>query len=121
MDDEKIKLSILWISHFLIWTFGDMLRIIQPGPHEEIDDPIFSYIAGALAGLQIMMILISIFLQQSKVKLLNMIFGALYLLINISFLFEVISLGHYWEIELILIYFVINILTLRVAYYWNNK
>lgn len=29
MADVKIVLAALWIAHFLLWTFGDMLSLLQ--------------------------------------------------------------------------------------------
>ena len=35
MEDIKIKLSVFWAAHFLIWSFGDVVSLLSTGYIEE--------------------------------------------------------------------------------------
>ena len=54
----RILLAAFWISHFLLWSFGDMLALLQ-GTVEPITETVILIIAPSLAITQTLMIVYS--------------------------------------------------------------
>jgi hypothetical protein len=116
----KIKLSAIWVAHFLIWTFGDILRFLHPGFMEEIiENPISNtnLMFIALLGIfQASMIVLSVVLEQKPNRLANIIMGSIFTLINIAHIIDLIfNKKPAWEYELAVVYLIFNILTIWYA------
>lgn len=126
MEDVKIKLSALWVAHFLIWSFGDILRFLHPGFMEEIlETPISNanLMFVALIGIvQAAMIVVSVMLERKPNRWANMIMGTIFFLINIAFVGDlIINQNPAWEFELVAVYLVFNVLTVWHAYKWSAQ
>ena len=83
----RILLAVFWIGHFLLWTFGDMLSLLQEmdGP---IDDSVLLFVAPTTAIVQALMIVLSLVGRPSYVRMTNLIVAPVYLLFNIGFIAE---------------------------------
>lgn len=89
----KIKLSALWVSMMLLYIYADILSLFRPGQVQEMIDgrmgP-FPVTQGSLLTASILMIIpavmvfLSITLKPAVNRWVNIVFGALYILINIS-------------------------------------
>ena len=110
----RILLAAFWIGHFLLWTFGDMLSLLQEmeGP---IDDSALLFVAPTTAIVQALMIVLSLVGRPSYVRMTNLIVAPVYLLFNIEFIAEATE-G--WEYCLGIFYIVFNVLIIWRAYTW---
>ena len=93
MEDTKIKLSALWISHFLLWSFGDMLSLIQTDGiaeliAEPVADSLLLFVAAPLAVIQTFMILFSLMGEYKWNRLANMGIAPLFIVFNIMFIIK---------------------------------
>ena len=88
----KMKLSALWVSMMLLYIYADILTLFRPGQVEEMIDgrmgP-FPATQGSLMAASILMIIpavmvfLSITLKPAINRWANIVFGALYTLVNI--------------------------------------
>jgi len=93
LEDVRMKLSALWASMMLLYIYADILSLFRPGQVEEMIDgrmgP-FPVTQGSLLTASILMIIpavmvfLSITLKSAVNRWVNIIFGALYTLVNIS-------------------------------------
>lgn len=106
-----LRFSGIWAAHFLLWTFSDMLTLLQeltsPAP-----DSILLFAAAPLAIAQAALILLPLFLKLKTVRILNFIFVPIYLAFNIINFTEV-SAG--WEYLLTTAFVALNFLCFIVA------
>ncbi len=128
MEDVKIKLTTLWIAHFMIWTFGDVLRLIHPGYIEElIDEPatneLLLFVAAPLGVIQTLMILLPVMWENGKtIRWANVAAGILFFVINIGHVFELIlNQLPSWEYLLAVVYLLINTLVIKTAWQWTSE
>jgi hypothetical protein len=125
MEDIKIKLSALWVSHFLIWTFGDMVRLIQPsGIEDVIADPatneLLLFVAAPLGAIQAFMITLSVICDRKVNRPANISMGILYLLVNVAHLADIfMNQLAAWEILLTVVYLTFNVLIIKHAWEWK--
>jgi hypothetical protein len=92
LEDVRIKLSALWVSMMLLYIYADILTLFRPGQVEEMIDgrmgP-FPATQGSLMAASILMIIpavmvfLSITLKPAINRWANIVFGALYTLVNI--------------------------------------
>lgn len=110
----RILLAVFWMCHFLLWTFGDMLSLLQEmdGP---IDDSVILFIAPTTAIVQALMVVLCLVGRPSYVRLTNLIVAPVYLLLNIGFIAEGTE-G--WEYYLGVFYILFNVLIIWRAYRW---
>lgn len=87
LDNPRLTISSLWISHFLLWTFGDMLALLQ-GTTEPITETAIMIIAPSLAIIQTLMIVYSLNANTRYVRKGNIVVTIVFLLFNIQFVFE---------------------------------
>jgi hypothetical protein len=85
--DVKIVLAALWITHFLLWTFGDMASLLQEIT-EPIDNNLLLFVAVPLAIIQGLMIFFSLVGQAKLMRWINMIVALVFLLFNVGFIAE---------------------------------
>ena len=83
--DVRIILAALWISHFLLWTFGDMVAILQETT-EPISNDLAAFVAAPLAVIQTLMIIFSLTGAPKWARLANLCVAPVYMLINIGYL-----------------------------------
>jgi len=112
----KIKLAAAWISHFLLWTFGDMVALLQ-----ETTEPISNLlllVATSLALLQTFMIIFSLIGKSKFVRWANIGVALVYMLVNIGYLSEG---GESWNYLLGIAYIVFNVLIIWYAWKWPKQ
>ena len=112
----RIMFSTLWIGHFLLWSFGDMLALLQEttGP---ITETVFLVIAPSLAIIQTLMIAYSLRGNTKIVRWLNLGVPLVFLLFNLGYLAEN---SETWNYLLGAAYIMTNIMTIWNAWKWNN-
>jgi hypothetical protein len=123
MKNIIIQLSTLWIAHFLIWSFGDILRLLQPGYIENAKTTVDTLLIASFIGLlQVLTIAITI-LSENRIGLwVNILVGGVFLLIDIGWFVEIITTGlPLWESVLVIAYIILDLLILFTAYQWSTK
>jgi len=78
----RIVLAALWITHFLLWTFGDMVSLLQETT-EPISNNLLLFVAAPLAVCQAFLILISLTGKPKQARCTNLFATPVYLLFNI--------------------------------------
>jgi hypothetical protein len=128
MEDVRIKLSVLWIAHFLIWTFGDVVRIIHPGYIQELmDEPISEdlllFVAVPLGIIQTIMILLPVMWDDGKIiRWANLAAGILFFVINVGYVIDIfVSEMPSWEYLLAVVYLLIAALVIKTAWEWTPE
>jgi len=118
LEDVKVNVRIMlaafWTSQFLLWTFGDMVSLLQ-----KLDDPIsnnlLAFVAAPLALIQAGMIIFSLTGPAKFVRWANICITPVFILFNIGFLLEA-KFG--WEIILGVGYLMVNVLIMAYAWKW---
>jgi len=125
LEDVRIKLSALWVSMMLLYIYADILSLFRPGQVEEMIDgqmgP-FPVTQGSLMTAAILMIIpavmvfLSITLKPAINRWVNIGFGALYTLVNISNL-----IGETWIYYLSfgVVEIALTLLIIRYAWKWG--
>jgi hypothetical protein len=127
MEDTKIKLSLLWVTHFLMWSFGDILSLLQTDGIAEISaepvpDEMLLFIAAPLATIQVFMILFSLMGEYKVNRLANIGLTAIYLLFNFGFIADaILSQKVSWAYLNGPVYIAINILVIITAWKWKPE
>ena len=85
--DPKIVLAALWTGHFLLWSFGDMLALLQR-VSEPVDNNLLLIVAVPLAIIQASMIYLSLVGKAKLMRWVNIILACVFLLFNIGFIVE---------------------------------
>ncbi|MHA2364220.1 MAG: hypothetical protein ACXAC7_09700 [Candidatus Hodarchaeales archaeon] len=121
MKDVKIKLSGLWIAHFLIWSFGDIVRLLTPGYIEDTAVTNETQIIASIIGMmQALMIVLSLILEDKPNRWANLVLGGVFTLINIGWMVEIlIDQQPVWEILLTIVYLTFNAMIIWYAYKWS--
>jgi len=118
LEDPKVNVRILiaafWICHFLLWTFGDMLSLLQQ-ENEPIEDSVILMVAPTTAVVQALMVVFTLMGPVMYVRLANLIVPIVYLLFNIGFLAEATEAWHYY---LGGFYVLFNVLMVWFAWKW---
>ena len=112
----RLLLAALWISHFLLWTFGDMLSELQETT-EPVSDNLLLFVAVPLAILQTLMIVYSLVGRPRLVRFANIGLTLVFLVFNIGYLFDS-SEG--WSYLLGAAYILINALIIWNAWRWET-
>jgi hypothetical protein len=125
--NTKIKLSALWVSVMFLYIYADILSLFRPGEVQEILEgrmgP-FPATQGSLLTASILMIIpalmvfFSLALNVKANRNVNILFGALYTLVNISNL-----IGETWVYYLVfgVVEIVMTLLIIWHAWKWPNK
>ena len=118
LEDPKVNIRILlaafWICHFLLWTFGDMMSLLQQ-ENEPVEDTVILVVAPTTAVVQALMVVFCLVGPAMYVRLANLIAPIVYLLFNIGYLAEASEVWHYY---LGIFYVLINVLMLWFAWKW---
>lgn len=112
--DTRIVLAALWIAQFLLWTFGDMLSLLQEFS-EPADNNLLMIVAVPLALIQALMIFFSLVGKATWMRWVNMIMALVFLFFNVLFLVEA-HVG--WEYLLGAGYLLFNGLIAWYAWKW---
>jgi hypothetical protein len=113
----RILLAVFWLGHFLLWTFGDMLSLLQE-MGEPLTDSLFLIIAPTTAIVQALMVVFCLVGRPTYVRLANLIVAPVYLLFNIGFF---VDATQGWEYYLGVFYVLFNVLIIRHAYRWPTN
>ena len=113
----RIVLASLWISHFLLWSFGDMFSILQETT-EPLTDPIFLIIAPTTAIIQALMIISSLKGKAKYIRWANIIVSIVFLVFNIGYLADNSEL---WNYLLGTVCIIFNIMIMWHAWKWPKK
>lgn len=118
LADPKVNVRILlaafWICHFLLWTFGDMLTLLQ-GMGESITSNVIMFVAPTTALVQALMVVTSLLARPVVARWANLIVTPVYFLFNVGFF---IDATEGWEYYLGIGYVAMNLLILWFAYRW---
>lgn len=125
--NNKIKLSGLWMSLTLLYIYADILSLFRPGQVQEILEGMmgpFPATQGSLLTASILMIIpalmvfLSLTLSAKANRNVNILFGALYTLVNISNL-----IGETWMYYLVFgaVEIIVTLLIIWYAWKWPNK
>lgn len=121
LADPKVNIRILlaafWICHFLIWTFGDMLSLLQQ-ENEPIEDNVILIVAPTTAVVQVLMVVFTLMGPAMYVRLANLVVPIVYLLFNIGYLSEATETWHYY---LGIFYVLFNVLMIWTAWNWPTE
>ena len=122
LDDPKVNIRILlaafWICHFLLWSFGDMMAILQETT-EPLTKTVFMVIAPTTAILQAFMIVFSLIGPVKIARIMNLAIALIFLLFNIGYLSEPDSEG--WNYYLGIAYIAFNLLIIYHAWKWPTQ
>ncbi len=121
----KIKLSALWVATMLLYIYADILSLFKPGQMEKMLEGFmgpFPATEGSLLTASILMIIpavmvfLSFTLKPKANRWVNIIFGVLYTLVNISNL-----IGETWVYYLLfgVVEIVFTLLIIRYAWKWD--
>jgi hypothetical protein len=90
----RILFASFWICHFLLWTFGDFLSLLQ-GANEPITETIIMIIAPTLAVTQTIMVVLSLTAKLKYVRWANLGVPLVFLLFNVQYLSEYSEVWNY--------------------------
>jgi hypothetical protein len=110
----RIMLAALWISQFLLWTFGDMVALLQD-LNEPVANELLAFVAAPLALIQAGMILFNLVGKPTFVRWANICVAPVFILFNIGYLAEA-EFG--WEFVLGIGYLLVNFLIIFYAWRW---
>lgn len=111
----RILLAAFWVCHFLLWTFGDMVALLQHKNPDPIDDNLLTFAAAPLAIIQTLMIVFALIGKPKLVRLANITVTMIYVLFNIGYLAEA---GDGWQYVLGIAYVFFNVLIIWTAWKW---
>ena len=122
LENPKINVRIIlaacWISHFLLWTFGDMVSLLQHINPEPVSDALLTFVAAPLAVTQAFMIVFSLIGELKWVRWVNICVTPIFLLFNIGFIAEGTQ-GWYYVLGTAYIAF--NVLIIWYAWKWPTQ
>jgi len=114
----RLVLAALWASHFLIWTFGDMLALLQQ-LHEPLEaGSVEIFIAPTTAIAQALMIVLCLVGRPTIVRKANFIVASVFLLFNMIFMVDAAA---FWEYYLGVFYILFSAAIIWFAYHWPTK
>lgn len=116
MNQTNIKLAAIWTAHFLLWTYSDMLTLMQK-IGSSADDKLLLFVAVPLGIMQAGLIIGSFFLKRKVLRTISFILTPIFLIFNTINLIEV-SRG--WEYLLTAAFIAINVLTISVLIKWKE-
>jgi hypothetical protein len=122
LEDPKINVRLIlaasWISHFLLWTFGDMVSLLQQKNPDPISDALLTFVAAPLAVTQAFMIIFSLIGEPKYVRWVNICVAPVFILFNIGYLAEGTQ-G--WNYVLGIAYIAFNVIIIWYAWHWPKE
>ncbi len=113
----RVLLAVCWVGHFMLWTFGDMLSLLQE-MGEPVTDSMILIIAPTTAIVQALIAVYCLVGRPAHVRLANMILAPVYLLANVVFFVDATQA---WEYYLGAFYVLFNVLIFWFAYRWPTS
>jgi hypothetical protein len=124
----KIKLAALWTSVTLCYLYGDYFELYTPDKvnslitgENNLDSPTKLLIASIILAISSLMVAASVILKPKLNRILNIIFGALFTLMQIAI---GIYTTHEWYLFYVFLAFLESIITALVVWYawkWPKK
>jgi hypothetical protein len=124
----KIKLAALWTSVTLCYLYGDYFELYTPDKvnslitgENNLDSPTKLLIASIILAISSVMVAASVILKPKLNRILNIIFGALFTLMQIAI---GIYTTHEWYLFYVFLAFLESIITALVVWYawkWPKK
>lgn len=112
--NTRMILAGFWIAQFLLWTFGDMVGLLQD-LNDPISNELLAFVAAPLALTQAGMIILSLSGPVKLARWSNLVVLPVFILFNIGYLSE----GKYgWQFLLGAGYILVNILIMIYAWKW---
>jgi len=111
------QLAVLWISHFILWIFGDMFALLQEMT-EPATETWVEVVAPTTAIVLTLVVAFTLVGRATQVRLVNLIAAPVYLLFNIGFL---VDATQGWEYYLGVFYIVFIVLVIVRAYTWPRN
>jgi hypothetical protein len=123
----KLKLSALWVAMMLLYIYADILSLFRPGQVEEIIEgrmgpfaatQVSLLTASILMTIPAVMVFLSLIMKPKASRRANIIFGALYTLVNISNL-----IGESWAYYLFFgaVEIVLTLMIVWYAWTWPKQ
>ena len=113
----RIVLAVLWVCHFILWIFGDMLALLQ-----EMDEPVTDasilFVAPTTAIVLTLVVAFSLVGRPTYVRWINLIVAPVYFLFNIGFF---VDATEGWEYYLGVFYVLFSVLIFWRAYAWPTS
>ena len=117
----KIKLAALWTSVTLCYLYGDYFELYTPDKvnslitgENNLDSPTKLLIASIILAISSVMVAASVILKPKLNRILNIIFGALFTLMQIAI---GIYTTHEWYLFYVILAFLESIITALVVWY----
>lgn len=110
----RLTLTVLWVSHFLLWTFGDMVALLQQ-LNEPIESSLLLFVAVPLAMIQVSMIILSLLGPKKAMARTNMFLALAFIALNVGYLMDA---QYGWEYLLGISYITVNVLIIGYARKW---
>jgi hypothetical protein len=125
MDNMKFKLTALWTATMLSYLWADILRLysgeytpgadfmgVQPTPGIWLGSAV-------LMSIPIVMIVLSATLNYRANRWTNIVFGAIFFLINVA-AWAIPPFAEMFDLFIAIIGLVFNVMTVRYAWKWKN-
>ncbi len=112
----KIILAGLWAAHFLLWTFGDMVSLMQK-ISEPVADNLLLFVSIPTAVTQALMVFFSLTGKAKVMRWASILVALVFLALNIVFMLDA-HIG--WQYPLGTAYLLFNILIIWYAWKWHN-
>jgi hypothetical protein len=113
----RLVLAFLWVAHFLLWTFGDMLTLLQE-IEEPITDSLILFVAPTTAVVQASMVVVCLAARPVVARITNLIVAPIYVLFDIGFF---VDATEGWEYYLGVFYLALSFLIIWRAYRWPRE
>ena len=113
----RTLLAVFWISHFILWIFGDMFSLLQE-MNEPVTDSLILFVAPTTAIVLTLTVVFTLLGPPASVRVTNLILGPVYLLFDIVFL---VDATQGWEYYLGVFYVLFSLLIVWRAYTWPRE
>jgi hypothetical protein len=119
LDDAKVNVRVilagLWAAHFLLWTFGDAISLMQ-GISEPAENNLLLFVAIPTAIAQAALIFLSLTGKAKVMRWVSIIAALVFAIFNIGFMVDA-HVG--WQYLLGTAHLLFNALVIRYAWQWK--
>lgn len=123
----KMKLSALWVTLMLLYIYADILSLFRPGKIDKIIEGFMGpfpttqgslFVASIMMMIPAVMVFFSLILKPKVNRGVNIVFGVLYILVNISNL-----IGESWAYYIFfgIVEIVFAVLIVWIAWKWPQQ
>ncbi|APV43612.1 hypothetical protein Dform_00249 [Dehalogenimonas formicexedens] len=119
-EDAKVNVKVilagLWAAHFLLWTFGDAISLMQ-GISKPAEDNLLLFVAIPTAIAQAGLIFLSLTGTAKVMRWVSILAALVFAVFNLGFLVDAHT-G--WQYLLGTAYLLFNALVIRYAWQWKS-